>query len=61
MNLGRQHENWIDDTVLEFPRTMFWMIHVIGTVIIFILGMRFAFNRVPVPMVAYRLLRRLMH
>ncbi|AIF51044.1 hypothetical protein UFO1_1493 [Pelosinus sp. UFO1] len=61
MNLGRQHENWIDDTVLEFPRTMFWMIHVIGTVIIFILGMRFAFNRAPVPMVAYRLLRRLMH
>jgi hypothetical protein len=61
MNLGRQRENWIDDTALEFPRTGFWIIHVIGTVMIFILGMKFAFHKAPVPMIAYRLLRRLMH
>jgi hypothetical protein len=59
MNLGRRHENWIDDTALEFPRAWFWIIHVIGTVMIFILGMRFAIHRAPIPMVAFRLLRRL--
>lgn len=58
--MGRRHENWIDDTALEFPRTCFWVIHVVGSLIIFILGMRFAIHRAPVPMVAYRLLRRLM-
>ncbi len=61
MNLGRQRENWIDDTALEFPRTGFWIIHVIGAVMIFILGMKFAFHKAPAPMIAYRLLRRLMH
>lgn len=58
--MGRQHDNWIDDTVLEFPRTWFWIIHVIGSAMIFILGMRFAIQRVPFPMVAYRMLRRLL-
>ena len=60
MNLGRQHKSCIDDTVLAFPRSLFWLIHVIGPVIIFVLGMRFAIQRAPVSMVAYRLLRRLM-
>lgn len=58
--MGRRHKNWIDDTALEFPHTCFWVIHVLGSLIIFILGMRFAIHRAPVPMVAYRLLRRLM-
>ncbi|SFM31395.1 hypothetical protein [Pelosinus propionicus] len=58
--MGRRHKNCIDDTVLEFPRALFWIIHVIGPMFIFILGMRFAIQRAPVPMVAYRLLRRLM-
>lgn len=60
INLGRQNDNWIDDTVLEFPRTWFWITHVIGALAIFILGMRFAIQRAPIPMVAYRLLRRVL-
>jgi len=60
MNLGRQHKNSIDDTSLEFPRSLFWIIYVIGSMIIFVLGMRFAIQRAPVSMVDYRLLRRLM-
>jgi len=61
MKLGHQHENWIDDTVLEFPQFWFWMIHVMGAVMLFVLGMRFAFRRAPAPIVAYRLLRTLLH
>lgn len=57
--MGIRHENFIDDTVMEFPRGGFWVIHVIASFIFFILGMRFAFRRAPLPFVAYRILRRL--
>ncbi len=59
--MGHNHENWVDDTTLEFPRTGFWLLHVIGAVAVFMLGMRFAVHRAPVSIMAYRLLRMLRH
>jgi len=61
MKLGCRHENWLDDTTMEFPRFGFWIIHVISGIVIFSLGMRYVLRRVPVPFVAYRLLRRMIH
>jgi len=61
MKLGCQHENWFDDTTMEFPRFGFWVIHVISCIVLFVLGMRFALRRVPLPFVAYRLLCRMIH
>jgi|GEM_PF-938976 hypothetical protein len=60
MNLGRQYENLFDDTIMKFPGSCFWIIHVIVSLLFFILGMRFAFRRAPLPFVAYRILRRVM-
>jgi hypothetical protein len=59
--VGQYHENWIDDTMLEFPRTGFWLVHVIGAVMVFFLGMRFAMRRAPLSIMAYRFLRMLKH
>lgn len=57
--MGQYHENWIDDTPLEFPRTGFWIVHVIGVVMLFALGMRFAVHRAPLSIMAYRFMRML--
>lgn len=59
--MGQYHENWVDDTTLEFPRTGFWLLHVIGAVAIFFLGMRFAVRRAPLSLMAYRFMKMLMH
>lgn len=53
--------NWMDDTAIEFPRAGFWIIHVIGAVVIFFLGMRFAARRAPLSIMAYRLIRSFLH
>lgn len=55
-----QNGNLFDDTALEFPKTGFWILHVIASFLFFVLGMRFAFRRAPLPFVAYRILRRVM-
>ncbi|HMM21917.1 MAG TPA: hypothetical protein PKA10_14455 [Selenomonadales bacterium] len=52
-------DNWIAGTTLEFPRTGFWVVHVIGVALVFLLGMRFAVRRVPLSFAAYRLIRML--
>jgi len=57
--MGYHNENWIDDTTLEFPRTGFWFLHVIGAVAIFFLGMRYAAKRAPLSLMAYRFIRML--
>jgi hypothetical protein len=57
--VGQYNENWIDDTPLEFPRTGFWLVHVIGAVMLFALGMRFAVRRAPLSIMAYRFMRML--
>jgi hypothetical protein len=57
--VGHYHENWVDDTTLEFPRTGFWLIHLIGAAAIFMLGMRFAVHRAPLSIMAYRFMRML--
>ncbi len=57
--VGHHHDNWVDDTMLEFPRGGFWFIHVIGAVMVFFLGMRFAMRRAPLSIMAYRFLRML--
>lgn len=44
----------------DFPRGGFWL-HVVGAMLIFILGMRFGFRRAPFPMLAYKLIRMLVH
>lgn len=54
-------DNWIDDTVLEFPQMGFWALHMISAVLIFALGMRFAVRRAPLPIIGYRFLRMLLH
>lgn len=59
--MGCRHDNWIDDTTMEFPRLGFWIIHVISSILLFGLGMRFALRRAPIPFVVFRLLRRMMH
>ncbi|EGO65916.1 hypothetical protein [Acetonema longum] len=57
--MGIENENIIDDTALEFPRAGFWAVHLIGGSLLFFLGMRYAVKRVPMPIIAYRLLRSL--
>lgn len=42
------HDNWLDDTTLEFPRMGFWVVHIMGAMFVFYLGMRFAMHRYPV-------------
>jgi hypothetical protein len=59
--MGHFRDNWIEDTTMEFPRTGFWLVHVISAVMIFFLGMRFAVRRAPFSLVAYRVMRMLMH
>ncbi|MBP2654349.1 MAG: hypothetical protein H6Q73_1918 [Firmicutes bacterium] len=59
--MGQYNENWIDDTSLEFPRGGFWLVHILGAVVIFFLGMRFAVRRTPFSLIAYRMLRMLTH
>jgi hypothetical protein len=59
--LGCFHENWVDDTAIEFPRIGFWALHAIGAGLIFGLGMRYAVRRAPLPIVGYHLLKMLMH
>lgn len=58
--MGCYHDNWVDDTTIEFPRTGFWIIHAIGAAAIFFMGMRFAVRRIPLPLMTYRMVRRLM-
>ena len=60
MIVSYRHRNWLDDTTMEFPRFGFWIIHIISCIVLFVLGMRFALRRAPLPFVAYRLLRRIM-
>lgn len=55
--MGIRHENWIDDTIWEFGRFGFWLVHLIGFGALFCMGMRFAVRRAPVPIVLYRMLR----
>lgn len=59
--MGQYHENFIDDTTLEFPRTGFWFLHILGGALIFFMGMRFAVRRAPLSIMAYRFLRLLSH
>lgn len=60
-SVGQYHDNIVDDTTLEFPRTGFWLIHILGGVLIFFMGMRFAVRRAPLSLMAYRFLRLLSH
>jgi len=59
--LGCRNKKWFDDTTIESPQFCFWTVHVISAIVLFILGMRFAIRRAPIPFVAYRLLSRIMH
>lgn len=57
--MGYRKKNWIDDTGFEFPRTGFWIIHVAGSLLLFLMGMRFAARRAPLPVILFRLLKTL--
>lgn len=44
----------------SLPHGGFWFIHILGSIFIFMLGARFAANRVPViPLLAFRIFRML--
>lgn len=53
------HNNLIDDTTFEFPRTGFWIVHILGGLFLVLLGMRMAVRRAPIPIIAYRLFKML--
>lgn len=56
--MGYKKKNCLDDTTWEFSRAGFWLVHIFGSLFIFMLGARFAARRIPVlPMMAFRLLR----
>jgi len=61
MKLNCQKGNWLDDITLDCPRFGFWIIHVIGYVLLFSLALRFALRRVSLPLIAYRLLRGMIY
>lgn len=54
-----RHKNLVDDTTMEFPRTGFWIVHVLGAMFLVSLGMRLAVRRMPLPIIAYRLFKML--
>ena len=58
--MGNYNKNWVDDTTMEFPRLGFWLVHIFGPILIFLLGMRFAIHRAPIPIMSYRFMRKLM-
>lgn len=53
------HNNIFDDTTFAFPRTGFWIMHILGALFFLLLGMRLAIRRATVPVVAYRLFKLL--
>lgn len=57
--MDRNNQNAADGVSLEFPRSGFWLLHMFGIAIIFLLGMRFATKHTPVPLFALlKLLRK---
>lgn len=58
--MGYHRENMVDDTTWEFPGKGFWIVHVLGSLFIFLLGMRFAARRAPLgPLLIFRVLNML--
>jgi hypothetical protein len=55
--MGYYNDNLVDDTILEFPKIGFWILHALGVILLFWLGMCFAVRRVPLAIIAYRLLK----
>jgi hypothetical protein len=47
------------DNSLEFPHGGFWFVHIIGIFALFIMGMRFAVRRAPIPIMLFRFFRML--
>lgn len=53
-------ESIFDDTTMELSRTGFWLIHILGTLAIFGLGLKFGLRkRMTFPGMAFNLLRML--
>lgn len=53
------HRNLLKNTTLKFPRTGFWMMHVLGAMFLVLFGMRLAVRKASIPIIAYRLFKRL--
>ena len=53
------HNNLIDNTTFEFPRTGFWIVHILGGLFLITLGMKLAVRRAPIPLLAYRIFKML--
>ncbi|WP_371381476.1 hypothetical protein [Sporomusa aerivorans] len=51
------HCDNLDDTPFRFPRTGFWIIHILGGLFLVLLGMRLAMRRMSLPFIAYRLFK----
>ena len=57
--MGRHYDDWFDDEkVQKFPCLLFWIIHVMGGMLIFFMGMKFAMRRYSV-FKLFKLLRML--
>lgn len=59
--MGCRQQNIVDDTVWEFPRWGFVLLHLVGAMLLFTMGVRYAARRAPLPLIVYRALRMLLH
>ena len=58
--MRHSEENMFDETTLEYPRTGFWLVHIIGTLAIFGLGLKMGLRRrSSFPGMAFNVLRML--
>lgn len=51
--------NSTDISAFEFPRTGFWIVHILGGLFFISLGMRLAVRKAPIPLLVYRLFKML--
>ncbi|MCM0759150.1 hypothetical protein M7775_11300 [Sporomusa sphaeroides DSM 2875] len=51
--------NLMGESTLAFPRTGFWIVHILGGLFLISLGMRLVVRKAPVPLLVYRLFKML--
>lgn len=49
----------LTDTTFKYPSSGFWIVHVLGSLLLIALGFRIAVKRIPLPIIAYRLIKSL--
>ena len=51
--------NLMADSTFAFPRTGFWIMHIVGGLFLISLGMKLVVRKAPVPLLVYRLFKML--